>query len=46
MRHFSNLEIELLAKLTNFKLIKADEFLSAKQPGKDTWGICFVPQKI
>ncbi|MEO9033275.1 MAG: class I SAM-dependent methyltransferase [Ginsengibacter sp.] len=45
MRHFSIPEIELLATHTNFNLIKAEEFLSAKQPGNDTWGICFVLQK-
>ena len=46
MRHFSIPEIELLANATNFKLIKAEEFLTAKQPGEDTWGVCFVLQKM
>lgn len=45
MRHFSIPEIELMATFTGFKVIKAEEFLSAKRPGKDTWGICFVIQK-
>ena len=46
MRHFSIPEIELLANATNFRLIKAEEFLTAKQPGNDTWGVCFVLQKM
>ena len=45
MRHFGIPEIELLAHCTNFKLIKAEEFLTAKQPGTDTWGVCFILQK-
>ncbi len=46
MRHFSVPEIELLAGLSNFKLIRAEEFLTGKRPGVDTWGVCFILQKI
>ncbi len=46
MRHFSIPEIELLAVHTHFKLIRAEEFLTAKKPGTDTWGVCFILQKI
>jgi SAM-dependent methyltransferase len=46
MRHFSIPEINLLATLTGFKVIRAEEFLSARQPSIDSWGICFVLQKI
>ncbi|MEP6951258.1 MAG: class I SAM-dependent methyltransferase [Ginsengibacter sp.] len=45
IRHFSISEIELLANLVDFKLISAEEFLTGKQPGNDTWGVCFVLQK-
>ena len=45
MRHFSIPEINLLAVLTGFKVIRVEEFLTANQPGKDTWCICFVLQK-
>lgn len=45
MRHFSIPEIDLLAKLTGFNIIKVEEFLTANHPGKDTWGVCFMLQK-
>ena len=45
MRHFSIPEIELLARLINFKIISAEEFLTGKRPGTDTWGVCFMLQK-
>lgn len=46
MRHFSWPEIDLLSAETGFKLIRAEEFGTAKEPGKDTWGVCFILQKI
>ncbi|MFA4870531.1 MAG: class I SAM-dependent methyltransferase [Pedobacter sp.] len=45
MRHFSIPEIELLADITGFKLLKAEEFGTAKIPGPDTWGVNFVLRK-
>jgi SAM-dependent methyltransferase len=45
MRHFSFPEIELLADLTGFKLIKAEEYLTGKVPGNDTWSVCFILKK-
>ncbi len=45
MRHFSIPEIELLATITGFKIIRSEEFLTGRQPGNDTWGVCFVLQK-
>jgi SAM-dependent methyltransferase len=42
MRHFSIPEIELLAHITGFKLLKAEEFGTATTPGPDTWGVNFV----
>lgn len=46
MRHFSIPEIELLAKLTGFEIIKTEEFLSGETPGPNTWGVCFVLRKV
>lgn len=45
MRHFSTCEIELVAAAGNFKLLAAQEFLTAKEPGKDTWGVCYILKK-
>ena len=45
LRHFSTPEIRLLAKVSGFKLIRSEEFLTAKVPGTDTWGVCYILQK-
>jgi SAM-dependent methyltransferase len=45
MRHFSIPEIALLAYQTGFEIIHTEEFLTKKQPSKDSWGICFVLRK-
>lgn len=45
LRHFSTPEIKLLAELSGFKLIRSEEFLTAKAPGADTWGVCYILQK-
>jgi SAM-dependent methyltransferase len=45
MRHFSWPEIELLAMLSGYKLVHAEEFGTGSYPGKDTWGVCFILQK-
>ncbi|MGI8635970.1 MAG: class I SAM-dependent DNA methyltransferase [Segetibacter sp.] len=45
MRHFSTPEIKLIAELVGFTIITSQEFLTAKEPGADTWGVCFVLQK-
>lgn len=46
MRHFSLPEIDLLAHQNNFKRIGAEEFLSSKPAGEDTWGVCVTLKKI
>jgi len=46
MRHFGIPEIELLGLKEGFKILKAEEFQSGNTPGPDTWGVCFVMQKI
>ncbi len=45
MRHFSIPEINLLATITGFKIIRVEEFLTANQPSENTWGVCFILQK-
>jgi SAM-dependent methyltransferase len=45
MRHFSLPEISLLAIQTGFRLIRAEEFLTGKEPGQNTWGVCCIMQK-
>jgi SAM-dependent methyltransferase len=45
MRHFSIPEIELLADMCGFELVKAEDFLTAAEPSENTWGISFILQK-
>jgi SAM-dependent methyltransferase len=45
MRHFNMAEIDLLARLTGFDMLRAEEFATGKPPGKDTWSVCFILQK-
>lgn len=42
MRHFSLPELELVAELCGFSKLGAEEFLTGKTPGEDTWGVCLV----
>ena len=42
MRHFSLLEIDLLAREAGFERVAAEEFLSGAPPSESTWGICLV----
>jgi SAM-dependent methyltransferase len=46
MRHFSLPEMEMLAKMNGFEILKSEEFLTGKLPGEDTWGICVVLKKV
>lgn len=46
MRHFGVPEIDLLARQTGFKLVKAEEFLTGKSPSVDTWGVNFILQVL
>lgn len=45
MRHFSIPEIGLLAELTGFEILKAEEFLTGNEPSEKTWGVCFILKK-
>lgn len=45
MRHFSIPEMELIATMTSFDIIKVEEFLTGELPSEKTWGVCFVLRK-
>jgi SAM-dependent methyltransferase len=45
MRHFSTGEIELIATISGFELIKSEEFLTGNAPSEFTWGVTFVLRK-
>jgi SAM-dependent methyltransferase len=46
MRHFTIPEIDLLASVSGFERIIAEELLTGATPSADTWGVCLVLQKI
>ena len=46
MRHFSIPEIEFFASMSGFKLLQCEEWVTRKTPSDNTWGVCFVLEKI
>ena len=46
MRYFFKLEIELIAAQNGLQLLKAEEWLTGKMIGTDTWSACFVLKKL
>jgi SAM-dependent methyltransferase len=46
MRHFSQPELAILAEISGFETVTAEEFLSGDEPGDNTWGVCFVLRRI
>lgn len=46
MRHFSLPEVDLLARLTGFKIMVSEEFITANSPSENTWGVCFLLKKV
>jgi SAM-dependent methyltransferase len=46
MRHFSLPELDLVARLSDFERVGAEEFVTSKPPGADTWGVCAVFKRI
>lgn len=46
MRHFSLPEIDLLAHLTGFERVAAEEFLTGLPPSINSWGICVVLRRL
>ncbi len=45
MRHFSISDVETLANMTGFQLVKAEEFLTGAPPSDQTWGVCYILKK-
>lgn len=45
MRHFSIPEIKLLANHNNLEFIEAEEWLTGRTPGVDTWGVTMILRK-
>lgn len=45
MRHFSLPEIDLLGRITGFKMLLAEELLTKTHPSCDVWGVCVTLQK-
>lgn len=46
MRHFSLPELHLYAQISGFEIVGSEEFLTGKQPSKETWGVCLILKKI
>ena len=46
MRHFSLPEIDLLAQMTGFSRVDAEEFLTKAPPSPETWGVCVILKKV
>jgi SAM-dependent methyltransferase len=42
MRYLFRPEIEILLKETGMEVIESSEWMSDREPGFDTWGVCFV----
>ena len=45
MRHFTYGEIELLASAHGMSILDACEFMTHREPSRDTWGVWFVLKK-
>jgi len=46
MRYFSIPEISYFADCFGFNLIDTEEFLTKKEPSMNTWGVCFILEKV
>jgi SAM-dependent methyltransferase len=42
MRHVTEGEIELLARICGFEVVECEEFLTGIEPSAETWGVCYV----
>lgn len=42
MRYLSLGEIDFLARASGFRVLESCEWMTGKQPGADTWGVCTV----
>ncbi len=45
VRYFFMPELELLFNQLNMQLLSAEEWVTAKTPGQDTFGVCFIAKK-
>jgi len=45
MRHFSLPELDLLAQISGFERLGAEEFMTGNNPSEKTWGVCLVLKK-
>jgi hypothetical protein len=46
MRHFSLMELDLVAKYAGFKRVIFEEYLTSNTPSSKTWGVCLAYQKV
>lgn len=46
MRYFTTPEIGWLADLAGFRVLQAEEWLTRREPSPDTWGVCYILQKV
>jgi len=46
MRHFSILELTLMAKMKGFEILNTEEFFTSSIPSENTWAISVVLKKI
>ena len=42
MRHLTHGEVELLARLCGFVVLRAEEYLTGAEPSESTWGVCYM----
>jgi hypothetical protein len=42
MRYLFLPEIDLLLRKTGMEIIESSEWMTGREPGFDTWGVCFV----
>jgi len=46
LRHFTETEVQLLAEQFGFSILDAREFMTDREPSRDTWGVWFSLQKV
>lgn len=46
MRYLFKPEIESMLKVEDLELIRCEEWMTGKEPGVDTWGGCFVGERL
>lgn len=46
LHHFNDKEITEIAGEAGFVVLSSEEFLTARRPSDDTWGVCYILRKI